>query len=93
MNDPARRYECPGCSGTAVLDAAGLGDCDRCGGLIGQNVKPEVAYRWVKSEWCQCPDGIKQERYFDMTITTVESAHRRRHGWYHVQCQRIVQTG
>lgn len=89
---PALGYtECPGCSGALIpiVDAPGLADCARCGGLIGSPTR-EVLARFIRQPFAMAEvEGQEETRYFDVQI----DGGRRVHGWVGVRSGVVTQFG
>jgi hypothetical protein len=94
----ATKDACPGCYGDVEwnqpLEARRVGKCMSCSGLIAQDIDEGTAYALVRGVFCSCPgDHTRIQRYYDMTYRKADGTRDRRHGWYHMKCKGITQTG
>lgn len=68
--------------------------CPHCGSVQAERISEKVAYLVVSGEWSNLPEDHEQIRHFDMTfIEEATGKLARRHGWYDVRNNKIVQVG
>lgn len=84
---------CPACSGKRAMETTTVGvkRCLKCGALFGQCYKGE-SYGVVKPFWSELPENKNALRYFDF-VTLGSAGIERRHGWFDIRNNKLVQVG
>ena len=67
--------------------------CPFCGAVNAEGINEEAAFAIVKDEWSRLPEAPEFSRYYDITYYDAQDELQRRHGWYDIRNDKIVQVG